>query len=76
MKTSAYHNAILHTEITQFIRTENLTEVGYIDIFLRLRCELDEEIAGGGYFGGGDDMIIERLTGFLSDLRIAAGLPV
>jgi hypothetical protein len=66
----AYYNDVLHTDISQLLK--DVSEVGMIDLFLRLKEELELEKQGMG-LSYGDTEIIGRLQLFL--IQILQCLP-
>ncbi len=65
----AYLNEVLHMDIKNFLKQKENTfqdfSALYMDIFLRLKHELEEESNGGGYFAGSNLELCHRLKEFL-----------
>jgi DNA-directed RNA polymerase len=66
----AYYNEVVHTDMNTFLR-EQFTDVGLIDLFLRLKRDLDEEKRCEGYFSGDEQhgkVVRDRLHNFLEQI--------
>lgn len=67
----AYYNDLMHVNMKNFLKQNLISDVALIDLFLRVKQDLEEEQGHEGYFAGDVihvNIVCEKLQEFLKDI--------